>query len=49
MPRLALRLLTVLPLLALVPAGARADETSATDKLRILYSTQFTFTNTVSR
>jgi hypothetical protein len=30
--------------LALLPAGASADETSATDKLRILYSTRFTFT-----
>jgi stage II sporulation protein D len=30
-------------LLALIPAGAMADETSATDKLRILYSTRFTF------
>jgi len=38
------RLLAVVPLLALsVPAGA--DETSATDKLRILYSTRFTFTD----
>jgi SpoIID/LytB domain protein len=26
-------------------SGARADETSATDKLRILYSTRFTFTD----
>src|SRR5882757_2013927 len=33
-----------LALLALTPA-ARADETSATDKLRILYSTRFTFTD----
>jgi len=31
--------------LALVPAAALADETSATDKLRILYSTRFTFTD----
>ncbi len=47
MPRLALRLLSVLPLLALVGhQGARADETSATDKLRILYSTRFTFSDT---
>ena len=30
--------------LLLVAAVARADETSATDKLRILYSTRFTFT-----
>jgi SpoIID/LytB domain protein len=29
----------------LVPAVALADETSATDKLRILYSTRFTFTD----
>jgi SpoIID/LytB domain protein len=28
-----------------VPAVAHADETSATDKLRILYSTRFTFTD----
>src|SRR5579871_5458948 len=35
-----------LALCALVVAGAaRADETSATDKLRILYSTRFTFTD----
>ena len=33
-------------LIALVPANAAADETSATDKLRILYSTRFTFTET---
>jgi SpoIID/LytB domain protein len=31
--------------LLLLPAVARADETSATDKLRILYSTRFTFTD----
>jgi len=31
--------------LLLWPALARADETSATDKLRILYSTRFTFTD----
>jgi stage II sporulation SpoD-like protein len=39
-------LLVVLPLFALLPAStpAGADETSATDKLRILYSTRFTFT-----
>src|SRR5690606_17587007 len=36
--------LLVLPLIALAPTAARADETSATDKLRILYSTRFTFT-----
>ncbi|MEJ7603547.1 MAG: SpoIID/LytB domain-containing protein [Kofleriaceae bacterium] len=35
--------IATLCLLALLPAGARADETSATDKLRILYSTRFTF------
>jgi SpoIID/LytB domain protein len=29
----------------LAPTAARADETSATDKLRILYSTRFTFTD----
>jgi SpoIID/LytB domain protein len=35
-----------LALVALVVSGiARADETSATDKLRILYSTRFTFTD----
>jgi len=43
MPRSAL-LLSLALLLALMPAGAGADETSATDKLRILYSTRFTFT-----
>lgn len=32
-------------LLAALAAPARADETSATDKLRILYSTRFTFTD----
>lgn len=37
--------LLVLPLIALAPASAPADETSATDKLRILYSTRFTFTD----
>jgi stage II sporulation protein D len=31
-------------LFALIPASTAADETSATDKLRILYSTRFTFT-----
>ncbi len=31
--------------LALLSTAARADETSATDKLRILYSTRFTFTD----
>jgi SpoIID/LytB domain protein len=31
--------------LLLAPIAARADETSATDKLRILYSTRFTFTD----
>jgi SpoIID/LytB domain protein len=31
--------------LAARTSGARADETSATDKLRILYSTRFTFTD----
>nr|MBA2539858.1 hypothetical protein [Deltaproteobacteria bacterium] len=44
MPRISL--LALLPMLALLPAGAGADETSATDKLRILYSTRFTFTDT---
>ncbi|HEX4423500.1 MAG TPA: SpoIID/LytB domain-containing protein [Kofleriaceae bacterium] len=50
MPRAALLasilISTLIP--ALVPAlaaVARADETSATDKLRILYSTRFTFTD----
>src|SRR5689334_24272675 len=42
MPRAAL---LALPLLVLAPAVAPADETSATDKLRILYSTRFTFTD----
>jgi SpoIID/LytB domain protein len=42
MPRVAL---FVLPLIALAPSMAPADETSATDKLRILYSTRFTFTD----
>lgn len=37
--------LLVLPLIALAPSTAPADETSATDKLRILYSTRFTFTD----
>jgi stage II sporulation protein D len=36
--------LTVLATLA-APVAAPADETSATDRLRILYSTRFTFTN----
>lgn len=31
--------------LALAPAAAAADETSTTDKLRILYSSRFTFTD----
>jgi hypothetical protein len=35
----------VLPLIAMAPAIAPADETSASDKLRILYSTRFTFTD----
>jgi len=34
-----------LALILLAPARALADETSATDKLRILYSTRFTFTD----
>ncbi len=38
--------IALVPLLALLPASAGADETSATDKLRILYSTRFTFTDT---
>src|SRR5258705_12530055 len=42
MPRAAA--LLALPLLVLAPSIAPADETSATDKLRILYSTRFTFT-----
>jgi len=37
--------LLVLPLIALAPAIAPADETSATDKLRILYSSRLTFTD----
>ncbi len=45
MPRAHARAgLLVLPLVALAPSAAPADETSATDKLRILYSTRFTFT-----
>jgi stage II sporulation protein D len=36
---------TLLALILLVPAVALSDETSATDKLRILYSTRFTFTD----
>ncbi|MEO8707401.1 MAG: SpoIID/LytB domain-containing protein, partial [Kofleriaceae bacterium] len=43
MPRAAL---FVLAAIGFLPAGAVADETSATDKLRILYSTRFTFTET---
>ncbi|HSS02142.1 MAG TPA: SpoIID/LytB domain-containing protein [Kofleriaceae bacterium] len=35
----------LLALVLLVPAVALSDETSATDKLRILYSTRFTFTD----
>jgi hypothetical protein len=35
----------LLGLVLLVPAVALSDETSATDKLRILYSTRFTFTD----
>jgi len=35
----------LLAALAFLPAPAGADETSATDKLRILYSTRFTFTD----
>ncbi|HWU89132.1 MAG TPA: SpoIID/LytB domain-containing protein [Kofleriaceae bacterium] len=42
MPRAHLLALT---LLALAPSPAPADETSAADKLRILYSTRFTFTD----
>ena len=38
-------LLVAVPLFALLPGGAGADETSATDKLRILYSTRFTFSD----
>ena len=34
-----------LALILLAPAALLADETSATDKLRILYSTRFTFTD----
>jgi SpoIID/LytB domain protein len=37
--------LLVLPLIALAPAIAPADETSATDKLRILYSSRLAFTD----
>ncbi|MGN6107449.1 MAG: SpoIID/LytB domain-containing protein [Kofleriaceae bacterium] len=40
-----LRALSFVALLAVVPRAAHADETSATDKLRILYSTRFTFTD----
>ena len=39
------RTLAALAVLAALTAVARADETSATDKLRILYSTRFTFTD----
>ena len=39
-----LRRLAVIVALATLAPGARADDTSATDKLRILYSTRFTFT-----
>ena len=35
----------LLALILLAPTTAPADETSATDKLRILYSTRFTFTD----
>jgi hypothetical protein len=37
--------LALLVVAATVAAPAAADETSATDKLRILYSTRFTFTD----
>jgi len=37
--------LALLVVAATVAAPASADETSATDKLRILYSTRFTFTD----
>ncbi len=41
----ALRLLCLVPLVvALAGSGARADDTSASDKLRILYASRFTFT-----
>ncbi|HET9620720.1 MAG TPA: SpoIID/LytB domain-containing protein [Kofleriaceae bacterium] len=38
-------LLTIATTIAALTAAVRADETSATDKLRILYSTRFTFTD----
>src|SRR5258705_11496722 len=38
-------LAAVLLLTALASSTARADETSTTDKLRILYSSRFTFTD----
>lgn len=44
MPR-GLPLALIATALAAAPAVALADETSATDKLRILYSTRFTFTD----
>ncbi|HEX7841967.1 MAG TPA: SpoIID/LytB domain-containing protein [Kofleriaceae bacterium] len=44
MPR-GLPLALIATALAAAPAPALADETSATDKLRILYSTRFTFTD----
>jgi SpoIID/LytB domain protein len=44
MPR-GLPLALIAIALAAAPAVALADETSATDKLRILYSTRFTFTD----
>ena len=36
----------IVALAMLVAVGARADDTSSSDKLRILYSTRFTFTDT---
>jgi len=46
MPRgFALALIVAAAAVSAAPAPARADETSATDKLRILYSTRFTFTD----
>ena len=41
----ALALIVAAAAVSAAPAPARADETSATDKLRILYSTRFTFTD----
>ena len=45
MAALARAALAVSLALAVAPSAARADETSTTDKLRILYSSRFTFTD----